>query len=491
MCRAAAGARPSRTGTAPRSPRSASASRPGMFIGIYQSYYVFNTTAISTVWDVLRMGLNRTEVQGSWNACTGEPTEPVYLHSMGLNAGIGSSTDGSNVSVLGTSTMKDMVAPADNPNTADNCANQPADFDVTSLAGFIKGKANWTFGVSGDNTDNTSAGQFMRMSDNPTLVTTFDEFPAAPSMQQSAPTEQDSPATADTKFGCVSSSNSSPEIPWIGAAASVQLNANFTAPLSGEEVEPGWKVWNAASTLVNQTNANTTAGVFPFSFTSPADGDEYYSQIWTTVNGNGGQGGFDPGETTQGPECSFAVDATPPTVPAVTSTAFPPSGSSPGTTQLAPGASGPFAFTASDPSTSGCASSNPIADAGFASTADTTCLASGAYEFEYSLNQATPQRRRYPGHHDLPERRRDLGSGRRRQPDRQPDHQHERESERHDHRDLMPDHREPVGHEHPVRRDGRRRGQHRPRPTSTTSTCRGTRRPQSRQATSTATGSPT
>ena len=138
---------------------------------------------------------------------------------------------------------------------------------------------------------------------------------------------------------------------------------------------------------MNQTNANTTAGVFPFSFTSPADGDEYYSQIWTTVNGNGGQGGFDPGETTQGPECSFAVDATPPTVPAVTSTAFPPSGSSPGTTQLAPGASGPFAFTASDPAPSGCASSNPIADAGFASTADTTCLASGAYEFEYSLNQ--------------------------------------------------------------------------------------------------------
>ena len=230
----------------------------------------------------------------------------------------------------------------------------------------------------------------MRMSDNPTLVTTFDEFPAAPSMQQSAPTEQDSPAKADTKFGCVSSSNGSPEIPWIGAAASVQLNANFTAPLSGEEVEPGWKVWNAASTLVNQTNANTTAGVFPFSFASPADGDEYYSQIWTTVNGNGGQGGFDPGETTQGPECSFAVDATPPTVPAVTSSAFPPSGSSqaPLSSRRAHQARSPSRPRTRAPS--GCASSNPIANAGFASTADTTCLASGAYEFEYSLNQPLP-----------------------------------------------------------------------------------------------------
>ncbi|HEU5271867.1 MAG TPA: hypothetical protein VFU36_18240, partial [Jatrophihabitans sp.] len=358
--------------------------------GIYQSYYVFTTTPISTAWDILHMELNLTEVQGSWNACTGEPTEPVYLHSMGLNAGIGASTTGATVSTLGSSSMKDMVAPATNPNSGDNCANQPADFDVTSLANSIKGKANWTFGVSGDNTDSTTTGQFMRLSDNPTLVTTFDEFPAAPTMAQSAPTMQDSPATADTNFGCVSSSNSSPQIPWIGAAGSVQLNANYTSPLSGEEVEPGWKVWNAGATLVNTTNANTTAGVFPFSFNAPADGDEYFSQIWTTVNGNGGQGGLDPGETTQGPECSFAVDATPPTAPVVTSTAFPPSGSSPGTTQLAPGASGTFAFTASDPTPSGCTSSNPIAAAGYASTADTTCLASGAYEFEYSLNQPLP-----------------------------------------------------------------------------------------------------
>jgi hypothetical protein len=358
-------------------------------IGVYQTYYVFDTSSISTAWDILHVELNLTEIQGSWNACggaAGVTKEPVYLHSLGANAGIGSGTDGSNVSTLGTSSLVDQVWPATNPNSGDNCAQQPADFNVTSFGNSIKGNHFWTFGVNGNDTDNPNAGQFMRLSDNPTLVTTFDENPAAPTMAQSAPAMTDNPATTDAKFGCVSSSNPSPVIPWIGAAASVQLNANFTAPLASEEVEPGWKVWNATTTLVNQTNANTSPGLFPYTLGRPADGDQYFSQIWTTVNGNGGQGGFDPGETTQGPQCSFATDQTPPSMPAVSSTAFPASGSAQGTTQVAPGASGTFSFTSSDPPAPGCSSSNPIASADFSGTAS-TCLAGGVYEFEYSLNQ--------------------------------------------------------------------------------------------------------
>ncbi|HET9893318.1 MAG TPA: hypothetical protein VFQ44_00025 [Streptosporangiaceae bacterium] len=359
-------------------------------IGVYQSYYVFNTSGISNSWDILHMELNLTEIQGSWDACggaAGVTKEPVYLHSLGASAGIGSGTDGANVATLGTSSLVDQVWPAANPNTSDNCANQPADFNVTSFASSINGASSWTFGVNGDDTDNPNAGQFMRLSDNPTLVTTFDEFPAAPTMAQSAPAMMDNPATADPNFGCVSSSDPSPVVPWIGAAASIQLNANFTAPLTGEEVEPGWKVWNAATTLVNQTNANTAAGSFPYTVSAPADGDQYYSQIWSTVNGNGQS--FDPGETTQGPECSFAADQTPPAIPAVSSTAFPAAGSGQATTQVAPGASGTFSFTSSDPPPPGCGSSTPIAAAGFGGTAS-TCLAGGVYEFEYSLNQPLP-----------------------------------------------------------------------------------------------------
>jgi hypothetical protein len=357
--------------------------------GVYQTYYVFNTSGISASWDVLHTELNLTEVAGSWDACggaAGVSQEPVYLHSLGASAGIGSGTDGSNVSTLGTSSLVDEVWPAANPATTDNCANQPADFNVSAYDGNIKGNQYWTFGVSGNNTDNPDAGQFMRLSDNPTLVTTFDESPAAPSIEQSSPAMTDNPATTDTHYGCVTSSNPTPVIPWIGASGSIQLNANYTSPLSSEDVEPGWKVSDASATLVNQTYANTSPGSFPYTIAGPADGDEYHYQAWTTVNGNGGQDGYDPGETTDGPACSFAADQTAPANLAVTSTAFPSAGSSASTTQTAPGASGTFSFSASDPAPSGCSSSTPIAKASTSGT-PATCLASGVYEFEYSLNQ--------------------------------------------------------------------------------------------------------
>jgi len=357
--------------------------------GVYQTYYVFGTSGISSAWDILHMELNLTEVQGSWDACggaAGVTQEPVYLHSLGANAGIGSGTDGSNVSTLGTSSLVDEVWPADNPNTSDNCANQPADFNVTSYGNSMKGNSYWTFGVSGDDSDNPDAGQFMRLSDNPTLVTTFDESPAAPAMEQSSPAMTDNPAATDTHYGCATSSDPDPVVPWIGAAGSIQLNASFTAPLSSEDVEPGWKVSDSSSTLVNETYANTSPGSFPYTIGGPTDGYEYHYQAWTTVNGNGGQDGYDPGETTDGPACAFATDQTPPTAPAVTSTAFPPAGSSPGTAQTAPGASGTFSFSASDPAPPGCSSSAPIAKASTGGS-PLTCLASGVYEFEYSLNQ--------------------------------------------------------------------------------------------------------
>jgi hypothetical protein len=354
-------------------------------IGVYQSYYVFNTSGISNSWIIDHMELNLTEVQASWDACS-DANEPVYLHSMGLNAGIGSGSDGSNVSTLGTASgdNKVTVPPASNPASGSNCPNQPADFNVTSYGNSISGSANWTFGVSGDDTDNPDAGQFMRLSDNPTLVTTFDETPPAPSMQQASPSMMDNPATTDTNYGCESSGNTDPEIPWIGATPSVKLNANFTAALTAEDVEPGWDIWDAASTIVNTTQADTGAGSHSYTFNSPVDGDEYYAKISTSVDGNGQS--YDPGYKSGSVECSFVADQTPPTVPVVTSSAFPPAGSTTGTTQSAPGASGTFGFSADDPAPSGCSASDPIASAGFGGT-ESTCLASGVYEFEYSLNQ--------------------------------------------------------------------------------------------------------
>ena len=360
--------------------------------GIYQSYYVFNVSGVKNAWTIENITLNLTEVESSWNACS-SPKEPIYLHSLGNNGSIGPNTDGANTNVLGSASGKNEidVAPADNPNTNDGCVSRDADFNVTGDTQDIQhSSGSYTFGVSGDNSDNPNAGQFMRLSDNPTMVIIFDETPPNPTMQQSSPAMVDSPGNPDTNFGCQSSSDSTPQIPWIGASNAVTLNADFEAALTDEEVKPGWDIWNDSGTIVNKTFGNTAAGTSGFTFNSPVDGDEYFSQENTTVNGNGGQGGFDPGYTSGNINCSFALDTTLPTGPTVTSTDFPPIGTTPGTTQQVPGAEGTFSFSASDPAPSGCASSSPIASAGYGAGATTSCLASGVYEFEYSLNQPLP-----------------------------------------------------------------------------------------------------
>jgi hypothetical protein len=356
--------------------------------GVYQSYYVFDTSGISNNWDILHIELNLTEVEASWDACSAA-NEPVYLHSLGTNAGIGSGTDGSNVSTLGTTSgsNKVMVAPAQNPNSGSTCPNQPADFDVTQYSNGMQGDANWTFGVSGDDDDNPSGGQFMRLSDNPTLVTTFDETPPAPAMEQSDPVEMDNPSTPDTNYGCETSGNSTPTIPWIGATPSVQVNADFTAALTGEQVQPGWLIVNQSSAVVDKTESNTSNYQQNQSFSNPVDGDEYFILLSTTVNGNGQS--YDSGLTSAGTACSFAADETPPAVPTVASSAFPASGSGQTSAQTAPGGSGDFTFSSSDPPPSGCSSSNPIASAGYGGSVE-GCLASGVYEFEYSLNTPLP-----------------------------------------------------------------------------------------------------
>src|SRR6185437_1739147 len=161
-----------------------------------------------------------------------------------------------------------------------------------------------------------------------------------PTMQQSSPAMVDSPGNPDANFGCQSGSNSTPQIPWIGASNAVTLNADFEAALTAEEVKPGWDIWNSSGTIVNKTFGNTAAGTSGFTFNNPVDGDEYFSQESTTVDGNGGQGGVDPGLTSGNIDCSVATDTTLPTVPIVTSTDFPPLGTTPGTTQSVPGAQG-------------------------------------------------------------------------------------------------------------------------------------------------------
>jgi hypothetical protein len=361
-------------------------------IGIYQTYYIFGMGSITSSAYILESStLQIPVVYSAFEACD-DPKEPVYLHSLGRGAAgeyAGPNTDGADVSNLGTSSVVYDTSPAENDESP-ACASQTAVFNVLSdiKTGQSEGAAFWNFGVSGNNA--TDGYGFMRLSDNPSLVTLFDEKPPAPAVDQSTPPMMLNPSTASTNYGC----STSDVVPWIGATTSnaISLAATFNTGISGENVMPNYSIsWYNGSGTSSQSHSQPDNSQLPgdtehsWSFASPVDGDEYFWSVSTSVDLNSAD---NPMNTGAAASCTFAYDATPPTTPVVTSDTFPPLGTSPGTTQTAPNGSGTFSFSATDPPPTGCSASKPIAAAGGTgiSAAD-TCLASGIYEFEYSLNQ--------------------------------------------------------------------------------------------------------
>ena len=359
-------------------------------IGIYETFYIFGMGLIDSSSYIFESSvLQIPVVYSAWEAC-GDPSEPVYLSSLGRGAAgtfAGPNYDGANAVNLPGSypTLTDSTPPAENAESP-ACPARSVSFNVLSYmkTGQSEGAAFWNYGLSGN--DATSGDGFMRLSDNPSLVTTFDEVPPVPTVDQSTPPMMVNPSTQSTNYGCTAADG----VPWIGASTgSISPAATFSASLTGgENVMPNYSAsWSGGSASYSTPDTSEVASGLVDSYpliTSPVNGDEYTWSASTSVNLNNTGNTYTSGSTS----CKFAYDATPPTPPVVSSATFPSLGSSPGTTQTAPGGSGTFSFSADDPPPTGCSSSNPIAD-----TSDSTCLASGVYEFEYSLNQplsATP-----------------------------------------------------------------------------------------------------
>jgi len=358
-------------------------------IGIYETFYIFGMGLIdSSAYIFENSTLTIPVVYSALDYCSDGP-EPVYLSSLGRGAAgtfAGPNYDGANaVSLPGSyPTLTDSTYAA--TSLVSSCPSRSVSFNVLSYmqTGQSEGAAFWNYGVSGYN--GTDGDGFMRLSDNPSLVTTFDEVPPVPAVDQSTPPMMVNPSTQSTNYGCTAADG----VPWIGSTTgSISPAATFSASLTGgENVMPNYSAtWSGGSASYSTPDTSQIASglvdTYPL-IASPVNGDEYTWSASTSVNLNNTGNTYTSGSTS----CKFAYDATPPTVPVVSSTTFPALGSSTGTTQTAPGGSGTFSFSADDPPPAGCSSSNPIAD-----TSDTTCLASGVYEFEYSLNQplsATP-----------------------------------------------------------------------------------------------------
>jgi hypothetical protein len=338
--------------------------------GLDQSYYMFDTSALTSSMHVISATLSIRE-NGSANDGACSTSYPVDLYDLGdTDTVIGSNTDEANEPSL-TSSEETPDSPqqvALGPNT-NGCPYRTPQFDVTSDMATVAeyGDINyWNYGLqSGDKSDSLA---FSRYGYNPDIQTTFDESPPAPAYSAPEPQPADYPGHPDQ--GCGSAT------PWIGATSSVQLTADFQ-PASGmsENVRPDWSV---SPSINHPVGSYQSPGSSSLQITSPADGDTYSWQAGTTVNDNGNDNGAS--YTTWGPACQFTLDLTPPDVPAVTSSAFPPSGS-PGTNPVQ-GTSGTFSFSATDPPPGTCTTPEPAGSA--------TCGTSGVYEFVYSLNQPLP-----------------------------------------------------------------------------------------------------
>ena len=345
--------------------------QPGSYCqGVYRSYYQLNTTNLNSSMVVSSATLLTVETYGSDLDCS--HTWPVTLK---WTDSISSSTDGNNeptvISTLGT---EDPVSAW--------CSDVDVNFDVTSQMQYTTehSATQWTFGLYGDEDDlpQTACSPsseyncgFMRFATNPSVTTVFDIAPDTPTKTTISPAPHDDDGATD--YGC----NSSGSYGWLGRTdlgadgdSDVTLHATVTSNIVGENVRAQWTVWDNSITNV-PAGSNVVAD--PVS-QYEASGDTANESIGITLQ-NGHQYGYRAyaydGTLLSGAsaDCHFNVDLTPPTVPTVTSTDFPPSGS--GRTSLYEGQTGTFSFASTDPIPTGCAS---------------TCMASGVAKFEYSFN---------------------------------------------------------------------------------------------------------
>jgi hypothetical protein len=345
--------------------------------GLYRSFYQLNTENLNSSMVVSSATLLTAETYGSDLDCS--HTWPVTAK---WTDGIGDGTDWSNQPGVIQS-----IQTMDPKSAGSGCGTQDVDFNVTSeMQSTAKNNdTQWTFGLYGDESDLPDSScspsssyncGFMRFNNNPSVTTVFDIAPDVPSNTTTTPASQDDGVA--TGPGCGSST-----IGWIGATdlganngSQVTLNTKLTSNIVGEHVRAEYTVWDN-SIANNPVGSNVVANP-----------DSAYVSSGTTVDTpvgitlhNGHAYGWRVAaydgiltSPSQAPDCHFDVDTTPPTVPAVTSTTFPASGSNPASPPVT-GTTGTFSFASTDPVPTGCVS---------------TCLASGVGRYEYSFNTPIP-----------------------------------------------------------------------------------------------------
>lgn len=362
-------------------------------IGVFRSFYSFDTSASSSAWKVISATLSIPQTYSADLGCA--DSWPITAYSLGRSTTFGSGSDWSNYQPAMSSSNE--VGSVSVKVGEPACADHTASFGVASemQANASDNALNWSFAFRGDESQNPASGVpsncstqncgFGRWGNNPSIVTTFDELPPSPSAMTAVPTPSDVPNGAADN-GCAVTAGAGG---WIGATdlenngSTVDLKATFGASLASEQVQGKFNFWEETPSLkaVQTTPGPSGYAVAPVTVSEPVgttllDGASYQWNAVATVNGNGADGGK-TFSTTSTDTCGFRVDETAPVMPTVSSSDFPPLGSVPGTT-LTTGDTGQFNLTSYD----------PVPTAGGCSNGG--CAASDVYEFEYELNGQIP-----------------------------------------------------------------------------------------------------
>lgn len=234
------------------------------------------------------------------------------------------------------------------------CGDRLVDYDVTNQIAARAGWTDVTLGLRANETVDADNIAFKRFGKNASLYIEYNTTPNAPTDLQISPVPQN-PACGG----------------WIGAVNPAGGGIKLSATLS----DPDGHTVNANFHLRDSTagDALTDYGWGP----PLASGARAEQAIGTLVDGHRyywgvRAGDYDPATASAFViGCAFGIDRTAPTAPTVTSTQYPPSGTSPGS-PLHAGDPGTFTLTATDPLPPG------------------GVTASGIAKFEYALNDAIP-----------------------------------------------------------------------------------------------------
>jgi hypothetical protein len=330
--------------------------------GAYRTYFTVSTANLNSSDIIQTAYVQATELYSSADSCdegsqgveawwTGAPGASTnWNHQPGVVGG-----------PYGATTVEDV-----GNSDGKTCIGLGASINIKPaiVATAAANNSQLTFELTGNETSGSNTLQ--RFNYNPAILTTYDITPGVPANLAASPVPQTSPGVSSQGCGTQPAGYISKSAAASGSGAAT-LSATLTSPVSQAQLQGDYTVTDTTTGQVTKLVSATGASGASESVSTPdlTDGNAY---TWSVITSDGLE--------SSGPSatCGFTADLTAPTNPVITSTAFPPPDSSPGTTLRygQPGNNaGTVTFTSSDP-------------------APATGTASGLAGFYYALNGAIP-----------------------------------------------------------------------------------------------------